>query len=152
MFELWIPLTIGAAFFPSIFIISIYAQNPDDGDINLIKSKNDLWNVAFNERDSINLFTLFEPGSIMISEGGKFVLIIPFKEEDHLIALASDVNLFPNNILRIKGNPESEVKRSLLEFSFRKSAVKPEELIIETERHKYTRDYINLTKDFYLKM
>ena len=25
-------------------------------------------------------------------------------------------------------------------------------LIIETERHQYTQDYINLTKDFYLKM
>ena len=27
-----------------------------------------------------------------------------------------------------------------------------DELIIETARHQYTQDYINLTKDFYLKM
>ncbi|HBX62374.1 MAG TPA: tRNA (adenine-N(6)-)-methyltransferase, partial [Flavobacteriaceae bacterium] len=26
------------------------------------------------------------------------------------------------------------------------------ELIIEVDRHQYTEDYIDLTKDFYLKM
>ena len=45
-------------------------------------------------------------------------------------------------------------------FSFRETFVERSrgndveigELIIETERHQYTQDYINLTKDFYLKM
>ena len=90
--------------------------------------------------------------SKLLSEDGKFVVIVPFKEEENLIALASEVNLFPNKILRVKGNPQSEIKRSLLEFSFNESDIKIDELIIETERHQYTEDYINLTKDFYLKM
>jgi tRNA1Val (adenine37-N6)-methyltransferase len=62
------------------------------------------------------------------------------------------VNLHPNYILRVKGNPTSKIKRSLIEFSFFKTEIKTESLIIETERHQYTQDYINLTKDFYLKM
>ena len=33
-----------------------------------------------------------------------------------------------------------------------KEEIQKEELIIETQRHQYTEDYINLTKDFYLKM
>ncbi|MES2852077.1 MAG: tRNA (adenine-N(6)-)-methyltransferase, partial [Bacteroidota bacterium] len=30
--------------------------------------------------------------------------------------------------------------------------ITPGELIIETSRHQYTPEYIELTKDFYLKM
>ena len=55
-------------------------------------------------------------------------------------------------ILSAQPNSNSEIKRSLLEFSFRESDININELIIETERHQYTEDYINLTKDFYLKM
>ena len=66
--------------------------------------------------------------------------------------MAKDFDLFNNRITRVKGNPDSEIKRSLLEFSFIKDKVETNELIIETERHQFTQDYINLTKDFYLKM
>lgn len=88
----------------------------------------------------------------LMSEDGLFSLVIPYKEEESLIDLASKGGLFPNRILRIKGNPESDIKRSLLEFSFKENETETSELIIETSRHHYTEDYINLTKDFYLKM
>ena len=55
----------------SILTINIYAQNRDD--LDLIKSKNELWNTAFNERDSNRLFTLYNNESIMISAGGKWL-------------------------------------------------------------------------------
>lgn len=87
-----------------------------------------------------------------LSEDGKFVVIIPFKEEDHFIYLAEKVGLFPNQILRVKGNTNSPLVRSLIEFSFNKTDLKIDKLVIEKERHNYTEDYINLTKDFYLKM
>ncbi|WP_028283258.1 tRNA1(Val) (adenine(37)-N6)-methyltransferase [Olleya marilimosa] len=88
----------------------------------------------------------------LLSDQGVFTVVIPFKEEAHFIKLASKVNLFPNNILHVKGTPTSDVKRSLLAFSFRESEIKTETLVIETTRHQYTDDYIALTKDFYLKM
>lgn len=90
--------------------------------------------------------------SQLLSEDGVFTVIIPFKEEANFITLASNVNLFPNNILRVKGSDTSEIKRSLLAFSFRESDIKTETLVIETARHQYTQDYINLTQAFYLKM
>ncbi len=95
---------------------------------------------------------LIESVSKLLSDDGRFSVVIPFKEEEKFIALASDVNLFPNPILRVKGNSTSTIKRSLIEFSFKEQKVKTEELTIETSRHQYTQDYINLTKDFYLKM
>lgn len=88
----------------------------------------------------------------LLSDDGMFSVVIPFKEEEHFITLASKIGLFPNRILHIKGHPDAEIKRSLLEFSFKESKIETSKLIIETERHQYTDDYINLTKDFYLKM
>ena len=90
----------------------------------------------------------------LLSPSGIFSVIIPFKEESRFITLAANFNLFPNRITHVKGSPNSEIKRSLIEFSFVRphSEINKELLIIETSRHQYTKNYINLTKDFYLKM
>lgn len=90
--------------------------------------------------------------SKILSEKGIFTTIIPFKEEANFINLAEKNNLFLNSVCRVKGNVASEIKRSMLAFSFVKKEIEESHLIIETDRHKYTEDYINLTKDFYLKM
>ncbi|WP_100611054.1 tRNA1(Val) (adenine(37)-N6)-methyltransferase [Confluentibacter lentus] len=103
-------------------------------------------------QDAMPFEHLIESVSKLLSEEGVFSVIIPFKEEDTFIALASKYNLFPNRILHVKGNPSSEIKRSLMAFSFSENNTKISELIIETERHQYTEDHIKLTKDFYLKM
>jgi tRNA1Val (adenine37-N6)-methyltransferase len=87
-----------------------------------------------------------------LSEKGTFALILPRKEEENFIALASEVGLFPKRICRVRGNPTSEVKRSLMEFTFEKSEIIKEELTIEISRHVYTEAYKNLVKDFYQKM
>ena len=88
----------------------------------------------------------------LLSHTGIFSVVIPFNEEANLIYLALKLGLFPNRILHVKGNPDSDIKRSLMEFSFDDTESKTSKLIIETARHQYTDDYINLTKDFYLKM
>ena len=90
--------------------------------------------------------------SQLLSKKGSFALILPRKEEEEFIKLASENGLFPNRICRVKGNSTSEVKRSLISFSFDKTETIFEELTIEISRHVYTKDYINLVKDFYLKM
>jgi tRNA1Val (adenine37-N6)-methyltransferase len=115
------------------------------------KSKNTKRDLA-RFQDAMPFEHLIESVSKLLSRDGKFSVIIPYKEEARFIALASKANLFSNRILRVKGNPNSEIKRSLLEFSFYKSEQNTNELIIEMGRHQYTQDYINLTKDFYLKL
>lgn len=102
--------------------------------------------------DAMPFEDLLESVSKLLIEDGLFSVIIPFKEEKNFIHLASKNNLYPNKILHVKGNLTSKIKRSLIEFSFLESDIKISELIIEIERHKYTEDYIALTKDFYLKM
>ena len=103
-------------------------------------------------QDAMPFNHLLESISILLSPEGSFNVIIPFNEEENFIKLANNFLLFPNRICHVKGNPETEIKRSMLAFSFRESETTTTDLIIETERHQYTQDYINLTKDFYLKM
>ena len=103
-------------------------------------------------QDALPFEHLLESVSKLLSEAGMFSVIIPFKEEVIFIDLATKFKLYTNRITRVKGNISSEIKRSLIEFSFTNKNIHKDELIIETKRHQYTQEYINLTKDFYLKM
>src|SRR5690606_36937210 len=104
-------------------------------------------------QDAMPFDHLIESVSKLLSEDGVFSVIIPFKEEQAFRELALNFNLYPIQIVHVKGTPTSDIKRSLIAFSLANSSI-PEtsEIIIETSRHQYTEDYVNLTKDFYLKM
>jgi tRNA1Val (adenine37-N6)-methyltransferase len=96
---------------------------------------------------------LVEAADLLLSENGVLAVIIPFKEEDNFLALAKEYELYPIKITRVKGTPTTEIKRSLLAFSRNENTpLLTDELIIETARHIYTPEYIELTNDFYLKM
>ena len=96
---------------------------------------------------------LVEAADLLLSENGIFAVIIPYKEEEKFIDLCAEVELFPVKVTRIKGTPNTEIKRSLLAFKrYELPVLEADELVIETSRHKYTEEYIDLTKDFYLKM
>lgn len=103
--------------------------------------------------DAMPFEELIEAADLLLSENGIFAVIIPYKEEANFIALAEESELYPLKITQVKGTPTTEIKRSLLAFSRKKLDNSPiNELIIETARHQYTAEYIELTKDFYLKM
>jgi tRNA1Val (adenine37-N6)-methyltransferase len=103
--------------------------------------------------DAMPFEDLIEAADLLLSENGIFAAIIPFKEEENFLALAAAFELYPVKITRVKGTPTTEIKRSLLAFSrIEKIDIPTDELIIETARHIYTPEYIELTKDFYLKM
>ncbi|GGE40015.1 tRNA1(Val) (adenine(37)-N6)-methyltransferase [Psychroflexus planctonicus] len=88
----------------------------------------------------------------LLTKDGVFSCILPEEYHQEFIDLAKTSNLFLNRVCFVKGNPTSPVKRCLMEFSFQQKELQTEHLIIELERHQYTKDYIALTKDFYLKM
>jgi tRNA1Val (adenine37-N6)-methyltransferase len=103
--------------------------------------------------DAMPFEDLIEAAALLLSENGVFTVVIPFKEEESFIGIANEYELYPIKITRVKGTPTSEIKRSLLAFSRNKnSLILTDELIIETARHVYTLEYIELTKKFYLKM
>ena len=112
-------------------------------------------NIARNKArftSSLSFNSLIISASKLLTNNGIFSVIIPYKEEQNFITIAAENKLFPIRICRVKGNPSSEIKRSLLEFSFEKNNPITTNLIIEINRHEYTENYTDLVKDFYLKM
>jgi len=104
-------------------------------------------------QDAMPFEDLVEAAHLLLSENGIFAVIIPFKEEEKFINLCGNFELFPIKVTRVKGTPNTPIKRSLLAFKrYELSILTADELIIETARHQYTEDYMDLTKDFYLKM
>jgi tRNA1Val (adenine37-N6)-methyltransferase len=104
-------------------------------------------------QDALPFEDLIEAADLLLSENGIFAVIIPFKEEEKFIDLCAEAELYPVRVTRVKGTPTTEIKRSLLAFKrYELPVLEANELVIETSRHQYTDEYINLTKEFYLKM
>ena len=116
------------------------------------KTENEQRDIA-RFADAMPFEDLIEAADLLLSENGILSVIIPFNEEENFLAIAAAYELYPIKITRVKGTPTTEIKRSLLAFT-RKETIDflVDELIIETARHIYTAEYIELTKDFYLKM
>lgn len=102
--------------------------------------------------DAMPFEHLTQAAAKLLAPNGVFAVIIPFKEEQRFVTLALENKLHLNRVCRVKGNENSPVKRSLLEFSFTEKTLLEETLTIEIDRHVYTEAYQNLVKDFYLKM
>ena len=117
----------------------------------IVSSGNDSRDMARQNR-SLPFEELILGVSQLLAENGSFSTIIPYKEEDAFLQLARQSNLYPKRITRVKGNLQSDIKRSLLELQFGETKAALNQLTIEEERHRYTQEYIDLTKDYYLKM
>jgi len=102
--------------------------------------------------DALPFEELIEAAALLLSDNGIFTVIIPFKEEERFVSMCKELDLFPLKITHVKGTPSSEIKRSLLAFCRIEQTPLIDELIIEISRHNYTPEYIELTKEFYLKM
>ena len=103
-------------------------------------------------QDALPFEELIEAAALLLSENGIFSVIIPYKEEERFVSMCKELDLFPIQITRVKGTPTSDIKRSLLAFTRVTQTPLIDELVIETARHQYTSEYVELTKDFYLKM
>ena len=104
-------------------------------------------------QDALPFDDLVKAIQLLLSENGIFAVIIPFKEEEKFIDLCLKAGLYPVKVTRVKGTPTAEIKRSLLAFKrYELSVLTADELVIEIARHQYTKEYIALCQDFYLKM
>ncbi len=88
----------------------------------------------------------------LLTPNGTCAFVLPIHEEEKFLILAEKLNLYPNSILRVKGNKESPLKRTFLQLGFKKTFPNTDTLIIEIERHVYTEKYKNLVREFYLNL
>ncbi len=102
--------------------------------------------------DELSFAELIKGVLACLNPEGRFCLILPQKESVLFKEIAEKNGLFLHSLLRIKTKKEKTEKRILFEMGLTKvDSVKEEEIIIEQdERHNYTKEYIELTKEYYL--
>lgn len=103
-------------------------------------------------QDALPFEELLSGVANLLSEAGKFSVIIPNEEESKFLKIAATNNLFPQKITHVRGTATAKVKRSLLLLSFQQIDPEIETLVLEESRHVYTADYKEMVKEFYLKM
>jgi len=88
----------------------------------------------------------------LLDETGKFCLVLPTLEADKFKNMAHKKGLYLSKLLRVKSRTDKDSdKRHLMQFQFKLNEFSENTLVIENEeRHHYTNDYMELTKDYYL--
>jgi len=136
--------------------------NPDNEKFNLIVTnppyftdslKNpDPRKSSARHNDSLTSDEILRGVSRLLEDDGRFQIILPYVEGNMFIAQAQKSDLYCNSILKIKPLPTAEIRRLILTFSRKRLNFTERFLTIEHgERHEFTQEYINLTKDFYLR-
>lgn len=115
-----------------------------------LKAKNESRTLA-RHNDSLSFRELISGSERILKPIGRLSVIIPNEDEENFIKLAEEHLLYPHKKLKIRPLPGKDYKRVILEFGYGKKECLTQEICIETgERHKYSSEYIDLTKDFYL--
>lgn len=138
----------------------LIVSNPPFYDAGSVKSNTQIESKRQQARfdDALPFEELVYGVYQLLETDGTFACIIPKEREERFLEITSHFQLTPVRTVYVKGTENSKVKRCLIEFRFRESVKETkttptvEYLTIEKARHDYTDDYINLTKDFYLKM
>lgn len=87
----------------------------------------------------------------LLSPTGKFYVILPTKESELFKEAAEKNKLFLTKATRIITRTDKPEKRLLMRFEFIQRAFSEDSITIEKdERHSYTDEYKELTKDYYL--
>ncbi len=87
----------------------------------------------------------------LLSEKGVLCVILPLKESELFRELAEAKNLHLSKLTRVKTTADKPEKRLLMQFEKNRKSFSEYFIIIEKdERHSYTDDYKELTKDYYL--
>lgn len=123
--------------------------------INSLKAPEKNRNTA-RHTDELSYEELIESAEKLLSEEGKFSVIIPYSEEENFIGIANKRNLIAESSVRIIPKVGKDPKRSVITFCRCKNKINCNinvtELVIEKEeRHCYSDEFKKLTADFYLK-
>ncbi|MGZ4034252.1 MAG: tRNA1(Val) (adenine(37)-N6)-methyltransferase [Bacteroidia bacterium] len=87
----------------------------------------------------------------LLSSAGKFYVILPTKESESFREMAEEHKLYLTKLTRIITRTDKPEKRVMMRFEFTQRAFSEDSITIEKdERHTYTDEYKELTKDYYL--
>ena len=117
---------------------------------NISTSDNTQRQIA-RHTNTLSFEELLEAVQKLLMADGVFSVILPYSHKPTFVELAKQQSLFLNKVTHVYPTNKSEIKRMLLSFSFKDIEIKQDSLVIEPEqRHQYSKEYIQMTKDFYL--
>ena len=119
---------------------------------NALKASDERRSVA-RHNQSLNYSDLMHAVMQMLDSRGRFCVILPPEVFQQFNDLMNSVEFFPARQTHVYSKPTLPCIRILAEFSKENSLPEINQLIIETnERHNYSSQFINLVKDYYLKL
>jgi tRNA1Val (adenine37-N6)-methyltransferase len=86
----------------------------------------------------------------MLSGRGRFCVILPLKEGSMFKEKAVAKGLYCRTLVKIKTKKGKQEKRLIMEFLLFPSPLEEKELIIQEEDTRYTEEYLELTRDYYI--
>lgn len=87
--------------------------------------------------------------SKLLSDNGRFYVILPFNLHQNFVSLCNENNLFISSKLNIFPTENKPANRIILSFSKQKEQFNEQNLFIR-KNGKYSDEYLELTSDFYL--
>ena len=116
-----------------------------------LKSPDSQRNKA-RHNDSLSSEELFVNTKRLLTSNGRLCIIIPFDRNESISRIACQNQFFLKRETVVLPTPNSNPKRVLLEYSLYESLYKKNQIIIETSRHRYSEEFIRLTKDYYFNV
>jgi tRNA1Val (adenine37-N6)-methyltransferase len=118
--------------------------------VDAYKSSEESRNQA-RHADQLPFIDFIQCAKLLLHENGKICIILPTRESIKFRELAAANHLFLTRIMHVKTTEYKDEKRQLLQFELINKKLVDETLVIEQdERHNYSKEYKELTKDFYL--
>jgi tRNA1Val (adenine37-N6)-methyltransferase len=138
--------------FPFVRPYSLMVCNPPYFH-NSLKPDNDARRAARHD-DSLSSGELAGAANRLLAQDGRLSVILPTNQRDAFVIEAGSEGLYCVRQRLVHPTPQHPPNRILLEFSTDSSSPVVEEraMIVELTRHQYSREYIDLAKQFLLRM
>ena len=112
-------------------------------------SKNKSRNTARHQL-RFNLYDLVKIWTRLGAEDSELACVLPFNESKKMITLVKSNKYSLKKYLAVRSLPDSAPNRVIMLFSKEKAQTSSSELCVYSGKGVYTKEYIDLTKDFYL--
>lgn len=100
----------------------------------------------------LNYIDLIDAVVRLLGDDGTFNVVLPFEEGLQFTALAADKMLNCSRRFSFRTRPEKKIERLLLEFSWSKRPPQTGEILLYNSGEVWDETYVNLTREFYLKL
>jgi tRNA1Val (adenine37-N6)-methyltransferase len=88
----------------------------------------------------------------VISDNGRFCVILPYKEGIEFMDMAMRNGLFCRELMKVRTKAEGLEKRVMMEFHQQFGSMNESCLTIKDKNDHFTSEYIELTKDYFLNL